>query len=51
MKYDVVIVQNGETARLPCDSYDEAVRVKVSFENYGKCQSITIERVSDDQGA
>lgn len=44
MKCDVVIVQDGETARLECDSYEEAHRVKVSFENYGKCQSITIER-------
>lgn len=43
--YDVVIVQDGETGKLPCMSYDEAVEVKRSFENYGKCQSITIERM------
>ena len=43
MNYTVVIEQDGEQARLDCETYEEAVRVKVSFENYGKCQSIEIE--------
>lgn len=46
MKYDVVIVQDGETGKLECDTYEEALRVKASFENYGKCQSITIEKAN-----
>lgn len=43
MDWTVVIVQDGETARLPCASYEEAVRVRQSFVNYGKCQSVEIE--------
>jgi len=43
MNYTVVIEQDDEQARLDCETYEEAVRVKVSFENYGKCQSIEIE--------
>ena len=45
MMYIVVIEQAGEQARLECDSLEEAHRVKVSFENYGKCQNIRIEQV------
>jgi hypothetical protein len=44
MNYTVVIIQDNEEARLTCDTWEEAQRVKVSFENYGKCESITIER-------
>lgn len=43
MMYTVVILQDGELARLECESLEEAQRVRVSFENYGKCQSVTIE--------
>lgn len=45
MVYNVVIVQDGDTARLPCASYEEAVQVRQSFVNYGKCQSVEIEVV------
>jgi hypothetical protein len=48
MAYVVVIIQNGEEARLMCDTFEEAARVKVSFENYGKCESITIERAQNE---
>jgi hypothetical protein len=44
MSYEVVIVQDGETARLACASYEEAVQVRQSFINYGKYQSVEIER-------
>lgn len=47
MTYYVVIEQDGETARLECSSYAEAQQVKVSFENYGKCQNISIEQVDN----
>lgn len=43
--YVVVIIQNNDEARLDCDTYEEALSVKRSFENYGKYESITIERV------
>ena len=43
MVYIVVIKQEGETARLECATLEEAQKVKVSFENYGKCENITIE--------
>ena len=45
MKYNVIIEQAGEQARLECDSLEEAQMVKVSFENYGRCSSIRIEQV------
>ena len=45
MTYYVVIEQDSETARLECQSLTEAHEVKVSFENYGKCQNISIEQV------
>jgi hypothetical protein len=41
--YTVVIKQNDEYARLDCETYEEALEVKRSFVNYGKCQEITIE--------
>ena len=44
MTYYVVIQQDGETARLECQTLAEAQQVKVSFENYGKCQNISIDR-------
>lgn len=43
MTYIVVIVQDGETARLVCETYEEAVQVRQSFVNYGKCSSVEIE--------
>ena len=46
--FTVVILQDGEYARLVCETYDEAVIVRRSFVNYGKCQSVTIETVSDE---
>jgi hypothetical protein len=44
MVYIVLILQNNEEARLICNTLEEAQRVKVSFENYGKCESISIEK-------
>ena len=44
MNYTVVILQDGEYARLECETWEEAQRVKVSFENYGKCQEVRIEQ-------
>ena len=41
--YTVVIVQDGDTARLECETFEEALDVRRSFVNYGKCQEITIE--------
>ena len=41
--YTVVILKDGETARLDCDTLEEAQQVRQSFVNYGKCQEITIE--------
>lgn len=43
MIYIVVIVQDGETARLECSTLEEAQQVRQSFVNYGKCQSVEIE--------
>lgn len=43
MMYTVVILQDGEYARLECATWEEAVQVHRSFINYGKCQSVTIE--------
>ena len=47
MKYTVVILQDGETARLKCDTLEEAQMVRTSFLNYGKFESITIEVAED----
>lgn len=44
MKYTVVILQDGEYARLACDTLEEAQLVRRSFVNYGKCQEIVIEQ-------
>ena len=44
--YIVIILQNNEYARLECETLDEAQRVKVSFENYGRCDSVEIQHVS-----
>lgn len=41
--YTVVIKQDNEYARLSCETYAEALVVKRSFINYGKCQEVTIE--------
>ena len=43
MTYTVVILQDGERARLDSATYEEAVQVQRSCENDGKCQSIEIE--------
>jgi hypothetical protein len=43
MDYSVVITHNGEQARLPCESFEEAQQVRQSFVNYGKYQSVVIE--------
>ena len=43
MTYTVVIVQDGETARLDCSTLEEAQEVRRSFVNYGKCQEVRIE--------
>ena len=45
--YVVVILQDGEYARLQCDTLEEAQKVRQSFVNYGKCTEVTIERVTD----
>ena len=42
-RYQVVIVQDNDIARLDCDNLEEAKLVQRSFVNYGKCQSVTIE--------
>lgn len=44
MNYTVVILQNGEYARLQCETLEEAQRVQRSFVNYGKCESVQIEK-------
>lgn len=43
MTYTVVILQDGETARLACATLEEAQQVRQSFVNYGKCQEVRIE--------
>ena len=43
MDYSVVITQDGERARLPCENFEEAQLVRQSFVNYGKYQSVVIE--------
>lgn len=48
MTYYVVVEQDDETARLECATQEEAHLVKVSFENYGKCQNISIEQESNN---
>ncbi len=43
MGYTVVILQDGEYARLECHTREEAQLVRQSFVNYGKCQEVVIE--------
>jgi len=43
MTYTVVILQDDETARLPCATLEEAHEVRRSFINYGKYQEVRIE--------
>lgn len=43
MKYFVIIEQDGDIARLECDSLEEAQMVRRSFVNYGKCSDVRIE--------
>jgi hypothetical protein len=45
--YAVIIVQDGQEARLTCDTLEEALQVRRSFENYGRCQEIRIEKESE----
>lgn len=47
MAYIVIIKQNKEEARLEYTTWEEAISAKISFENYGKCESITIEKKED----
>ena len=42
LTYTVVILQDGEYARLECKTLKEAQLVRQSFVNYGKCQEVTI---------
>jgi hypothetical protein len=44
LTYVVVILQDGEYARLECETLEEAHLVRRSFVNYGKCQRVTIEK-------
>lgn len=41
--YTVVIVQDGDRARLSCATLEEAIMVKRSFVNYGRYQEVSIE--------
>lgn len=43
MTYTVVIQHCNEVARLRCSTFEEAIRVKQSFINYGKYQSVEVE--------
>lgn len=49
MKYQVVLFQDGDYARLEYDSMEEAVMVRRSFVNYGKCQEVRIEYLVDEK--
>ena len=48
-KYTVVILKDGETARLECATFEEAQSVRQSFINYGGCQEIVIEKIKNNQ--
>lgn len=48
IKYTVVILQDGETARLECATLKEAQLVRQSFVNYGKYQEVVIEQTEMD---
>ena len=41
--YTVVILHNGEVARISCNTLKEAQQVRESFVNYGKYQEVKIE--------
>lgn len=41
--YTVVITHDNETARLSCESWEEAFLLRRSFINYGKYQEVKIE--------
>jgi len=43
MTYFVIVEQDGDTARLECETLEEAQKVRRSFVNYGKCSDIRIE--------
>lgn len=45
--YFVVIMQDGETACLACETLKEAEMVRVSFLNYGKFEAVIIERTDN----
>jgi hypothetical protein len=51
MRYTVVILQDGEYARLECDTLEEAQLVKQSFVNYGKYQEVVIEHSELNNGS
>ena len=46
--YTVVIHHQGETARLDCASYEEALNVRRAFITYGKYQD-EIEIIANEQ--
>lgn len=50
MSYTVVILQDGEQARLDCATLEEAQQVRQSFVNYGKYQEVKIEHTVDEAG-
>ena len=43
MTYFVIVEQDGDTARLACETLEEAQMVLRSFVNYGKCSDVRIE--------
>jgi hypothetical protein len=43
MTYFVIVEQDGDTARLECETLEEAQMVRRSFVNYGKCSDVRIE--------
>lgn len=47
--YIVVIEQDGETARLICETLEEAQMVRTSFLHYGKFEDIRIEKSPTDE--
>ena len=50
MTYAVVILQDGDCARLECTTLEEAQQVRRSFVNYGKCQEVIIEQSQEHFG-
>lgn len=43
MTYFVIVEQDGDIARLECETLEEAQMVRRSFVNYGKCSNVRIE--------